>query len=83
MVLAGVLVFVALSYAAGLRAARGRVYRTTVRPKVVDDMFGRAKTGIIKGGQRARSRRRTTTRPNRSSDDATIDIPQEPTRRQP
>ena len=68
--------FASLSYLAALRAARGRVYRTTIRPKVVDDMFGRAKTGIIKGGQRARSRRRATTRPKRRpDDDSTIDIP--------
>ncbi len=83
MGLAGVLVFVALSYIAGLRAARGRVYRTTIRPKVVDDMFGRAKTGIIKGSRRTKDRRRGTARPDRGrGDDSTIEIPPESPRRQ-
>jgi MFS family permease len=75
--------FASLSYLAALRAARGRVYRTTIRPKVVDDVFGRAKTGIIKGGRRATKRRRRPVAADRGSDDdSTIDIPPQ-TRRRP
>jgi hypothetical protein len=43
LILAGVLIFTALSYVAALRAARGRVYRTTIRPKVVGEVVDRAR----------------------------------------
>ncbi|MEX0663429.1 MAG: hypothetical protein WD598_01510 [Acidimicrobiia bacterium] len=72
-VLAGVLVFVALSYVAGLRAARGRVYRTTIRPKVVDDLFGRAKTEVTGWSQRTRSRRRENAATKRAGRRSTPD----------
>ena len=58
--LAGVLIFAGLSYIGALRAARGRVYRTTIRPRMVDRAFGvaleRAKDEIR--GRRSRGRRR-------------------------
>ena len=55
--LAIVLLFGGISYAAGLRAARGRVSRTKLRPDAVDRAFGRAKEGI-----RVRMRERSASR---------------------
>lgn len=74
--------FAGLSYFAALRAARGRVYRTTIRPKVVDELFGRAKTEVTAWGRRSASRRRRTAGTKRGSRDATPDdSPQQPSRR--
>jgi hypothetical protein len=56
--LAAFLLFVAVSYVAALRAQSGRVYRTTVRPPVVDRVFVRAKTGVRDRYQRSRAARR-------------------------
>ena len=50
--------FAGLSYLAALRAARGRVYRTTIRPQMVDKAFGRAKSGLAERRQRSKSGRR-------------------------
>ncbi|MSO80036.1 MAG: hypothetical protein EXQ79_10615 [Acidimicrobiia bacterium] len=83
MVLAGILVFVALSYTAGLRAARGRVYRTTVRPKVVDDLYGKAKSEVTAWGRRSAKRRRRPSRKTEAQDDTVLDVPHRPSRRQP
>ncbi|HZP31397.1 MAG TPA: MFS transporter [Acidimicrobiia bacterium] len=44
--LALVLLFAGISYAAGLRAARGRVSRSKLRPDAVDRAFDRAKAGV-------------------------------------
>jgi hypothetical protein len=67
--LAAVLVFVAVSYAAALRAARGRVYRTTIRPKIVDRVFDRARTGIRDRRQRSRTARRKAAAERRAERD--------------
>lgn len=56
-----------LSYIAALRAARGRVYRTTIRPKVVDKVFDRAKTGIAERRRRAKGERRQRAASKRSA----------------
>ncbi|MBM3672718.1 MAG: MFS transporter [Actinobacteria bacterium] len=50
--------FAASSYFAALQAARGRVYRTTIRPKVVGDLVGKAKSEISQRRQRSRGMRR-------------------------
>jgi hypothetical protein len=55
--LAIVLLFGGISYAAGLRAARGRVSRSKLRPDAVDRAFGRAKEGV-----RIRMRERSAAR---------------------
>jgi MFS family permease len=55
--LAIVLLFGGVSYAAALRAARGRVSRSKLRPDAVDRAFGRAKEGV-----RDRMRQRSTGR---------------------
>ena len=60
--LAIVLLFGGISYAAGLRAARGRVSRTKLRPDAVDRAFGRAKEGV-----RVRMRERSASRKSGSS----------------
>lgn len=57
LALAAVLIFTAVSYVAGLRAARGRVYRTTIRPKIVDKMFDRAKGELRERRGRGRGER--------------------------
>jgi hypothetical protein len=44
--LAIVMLFGGISYAAGLRAARGRVSRSKLRPDAVDRAFDRAKQGV-------------------------------------
>jgi MFS family permease len=59
--------FGGLSYLAALRAARGRVYRTTIRPKVVDKVFDKAKTGINDRRQRTKSERRRRAAVKRST----------------
>ena len=58
LILSGILLFVALSYVAALRARGGRVYRTTVRPRIVDKAVDRAKTGIRDRRERSRAGRR-------------------------
>jgi hypothetical protein len=58
LVLAALVGFAAASYFAALRAARGRVYRTTIRPKVVDDLVDKAKTGIRDRRQQSKTARR-------------------------
>jgi predicted MFS family arabinose efflux permease len=63
LALAAVMVFAALSYIAALRAARGRVYRTTIRPKVVDEAVDRARDEF-----RGRFGRRPGWRPGRRRD---------------
>ena len=60
--LAIVLLFGGISYAAGLRAARGRVSRSKLRPDAVDRAFGRAKEGV-----RVRMRERSASRKSGSS----------------
>jgi hypothetical protein len=55
-----VLLFAGLSYYAALRAARARVYRTTIRPQAVDRAFDRARTEL-------RQRRATSRRGRRSA----------------
>ena len=60
--LAIVLLFGGISYAAGLRAARGRVSRSKLRPDAVDRAFGRAKEGV-----RERMRERSASRKSGSS----------------
>jgi hypothetical protein len=57
LVLAATLGFACISYVAALRAARGRVTRTTIAPEAVDRAFGRAKDNVRRR-VRARSRRR-------------------------
>jgi hypothetical protein len=59
--LALVLMFGGISYAAALRAARGRVSRTKLRPDAVDRAFDRAKAGV-----RERMRERSAARKARS-----------------
>jgi predicted MFS family arabinose efflux permease len=59
--------FGGVSYLAALRAARGRVYRTTIRPKVVDKVFDKAKTGINDRRQRTKSERRRRAAVKRST----------------
>lgn len=68
-VLAGVLIFAGVSYFAALRAARGRVYRTTIRPKLVDKAFLAARDEIRSRrdeARRRRQRRETATRRERT-----------------
>jgi hypothetical protein len=68
-VLAAVLIFAGLSYFAALRAARGRVYRTTIRPKMVDKAFFAARDEIRSRRDESRKKKRKqaaarrTTRP--------------------
>lgn len=59
LVLGLTLLFGGLSYFAALRAARGRVYRTTIRPKVFDEVFDKAKSELLerRRGARENSRR--------------------------
>jgi hypothetical protein len=57
-----VLLFGGISYAAGLRAARGRVSRSKLRPDAVDRAFDRAKTGV-RDRIRQRSAARKSGRP--------------------
>ena len=58
------LLFGGLSYFAALRAARGRVYRTTIRPKVFDEVFDKAKSELLerRRATRGRSSRRDATK---------------------
>jgi MFS family permease len=73
--------FAGLSYLAALRAARGRVYRTTIRPKVVDELYDRAKTEVTAWGRRSTKRRRRTSEAKRGSRDDTADAtPHQPSR---
>jgi hypothetical protein len=72
--------FAGASYLGALRAARGRVYRTTIRPKVVDELFDKARDelrerrGRTRGGRRKTARaRRTAPRP--PADDASPPSP--------
>jgi predicted MFS family arabinose efflux permease len=67
LVLALLVGFAGASYFAALRAARGRVYRTTIRPKVVDDLVGKAKTGISERRQRSKAERRRRLASKRAS----------------
>ncbi len=78
--------FAGLSYLAALRAARGRVYRTTIRPKMVDKAFDRAKSEVTAWGRRSPVRRRRPAgRPRRlrgtSADETIDDRPEKATRR--
>jgi hypothetical protein len=61
--LAIVLLFGGVSYAAALRAARGRESRSKLRPDAVDRAFGRAKEGV-----RDRMRQRSAARKATSRD---------------
>jgi hypothetical protein len=56
--LAAVLIFAAVSYYAALRAARGRVMRTTIRPKMVDKAYFAARREIRTRRDRSRAGRR-------------------------
>lgn len=76
-----VVALASVSYIGALRAARGRVYRTTIRPKVVDDLFDKAKTEISqrrlrnKGVRRRRAaEKRGAPRPS-DEDDTTPSLP--------
>jgi MFS family permease len=76
--------FAGLSYLAALRAAHGRVYRTTIRPKVVDDLYGKAKSEVTTawGRRNAKRRRRPAgTRRTMQDDDTIDDRPRRPSRR--
>jgi len=74
--------FAGVSYFAALRAARGRVYRTTIRPKMVDELYGRAKTEVTAWGRRStRRRRRPAGTKRRSRDTTPDDSPEQPSRR--
>jgi hypothetical protein len=64
--LAIVLLFGGISYAAALRAARGRVSRSKLRPDAVDRAFGRAKEGV-RDRMRQRSAARKSGRTGQSS----------------
>ena len=63
LILAAVLLFAAVSYAGALRAARGRApRRATIRPKVVDEMFDRARDEFReRRGKTRGSRRKSAT----------------------
>jgi len=68
-----VLVFAGLSYVAALRAAQARVYRTTIRPQMVDRAMDRARAGLRDrrarskaARRRAASQRRAARRPSGS-----------------
>jgi MFS family permease len=74
--LALVLLFGGISYAAGLRAARGRVSRSKLRPDAVDRAFDRAKTGV-----RDRMRQRSAARKGGRPDPGRGARPQDPPRR--
>jgi hypothetical protein len=65
-VLAAVLIFGGVSYVAALRAAHGRVYRTTIRPRVVDRLFDRAKGELSERREKSRGSRRTAPEDRRS-----------------
>jgi hypothetical protein len=79
LILAAVLLFTAVSYGGALRAARGRTpRRATIRPKVVDEMFDRARDefrerrGKTRGGRRkAASTRREQLRDGATDQDET------------
>jgi hypothetical protein len=75
LAMAAVLVFTAVSYVAALRAARGRVYRTTIRPKAVDKMFFRARGELRERRDRSRTGRRKAAAERRADRDADADPP--------
>lgn len=60
------LVFGGMSYIAALRAARGRVYRTTIRPKVVDELFDKARDELRERRGKTRGGRRRSVRTRRA-----------------
>lgn len=79
LILAAVLLFTAISYGGALRAARGRTpRRATIRPKVVDEMFDRARDefrerqGKTRAGRRkSAAQRRTQLRDGATDQDET------------
>ena len=95
LILAAVFLFTAVSYGGALRAARGRTpRRATIRPKVVDEMFDRARDefrerrGKTRAGRRkAATGRRTQLREGASDQDETeqgaLPPPPPPRRRRP
>jgi hypothetical protein len=91
-VLAAVLIFAGVSYFAALRAARGRVYRTTIRPQMVDRAYYAARKELRTrrdqsraSRRKAASNRRSTRAPGkaRAEPDDTKPSPRPPRRSRP
>lgn len=80
--LAVVLIVVAFTYVGAMRAAKGRVYRTTVRPKIFDKAIDAAKKEIEdRRAQTKGQRRRAAASKRLQRRRATDDAPEPPPRR--